>query len=201
MTNFFDKYGIIRTTINNNNTFVDRDDPESMQEILELIFMAYTNADKFSPRGGPRTIADLDTIQQKEQQLVEVLTNKQLEKEDDEAYSKLWQEWADRERKKRDLSLNREKMKRLHDALKNPEVKDLLLNVMKHKITPQQAFHDIKANPDLKNQIQGLTLNGKLGGKSCVFRRKNKKTTFKSRRNAQRTRRHRKSSTRRSTRK
>ena len=92
----------------------------------------------------------------------------------------------------------------LKKALENSEVKELLFKVMKSNTTPQKAFADIKANPIFTENMMSLTLKGKRGGKSRIFRRKNKKTRSKSRRNAQRTqrtRRHRKSSTRRSTRK
>lgn len=140
-------------------------------------------------------------------QLVNELAKREREIEEDKTRSDAVQKWAKDQREKINQSLKLEKidkMERLQRALKNPKVRDLLLKVMNHKITQEQAFADIKSNPDLKKQMMSLTLTGtgtRKGGKSRVFRRKNKKTRSKSRRNAQYTRRHRKSSSRRSTRK
>ena len=92
-------------------------------------------------------------------------------------------------------------MNRLRQALQNPEVTDLLLKVMNHQFTPQQAFNSINAIPNLKKQMLSLTSKGSQGGKSRIFRRKNKKMTSTSKQKTRGTRRHRKSSTRRSTRK
>ena len=134
-----------------------------------------------------------------------------MNRESWEAYAARIQE-RNRDYVKEDLS---KRMTRLQEALKDPNIKDILLKVMERRLTPdrafndikdlntQQAFNDIKANPSLKEKMMSLTLKGtgNKGGKSRVFRRKNKKTTSTSRRNARRTQRRRKSSTRRSTRK
>ena len=123
-----------------------------------------------------------------------------------------WKAYAARIQKRirDDVKEDRSKqMTRLQEALKDPNIKDILLKVMTRRLTPDKAFHDIKANPGLNQEMMRFTLKGsgtgsgtgKKGGKSRVFRRKNKKTTSKSKRNARRTQRHRKSSTRRSTRK
>jgi len=91
-------------------------------------------------------------------------------------------------------------MERLKEALKNSKVQDLLLKIMRRQMTPQQAFGAVTKHPKSKEQMMGLTLKGTNGGKSRVFRRKNKKMTSTSRRKVRGTRRHRKSYSRRSTR-
>lgn len=170
---------------------------------MELLDIAYEIADKDSPTG-TRTPFDIEIIESKRRQLENQLLESQREEEEDKKRSDAWQAFAERERQKTELSVKKEKLdkiKRLQKALENSEVKELLFKVMKSNTTPQKAFAYIKANPIFTENMMRLTLKGKSGGKSRIFRRKNKKTRSKSRRNAQRTRRHRKSSTRRSTRK
>lgn len=204
--NIFDQYHISKFVINPQNEMKDISYPENEEEIRDLLDMAYEIADKESPMGR-RTPFDIQLIETTRTQLERDLRERIREEKESEDYSNKWQNWAERERQKTELSLKIEKMKRLQRALENSEVTDLLLKVMNRKIMPERAFASINSNPDLKNQMMSLTWKGKRirkGGKSRVFRRKNKTTRSKSRRNAQRTRhtrRHRKSSTRRSTRK
>ncbi len=179
-------------------------------EIMDLMNTAYQAADKYNltKTRSPDVIQNLNELKN---QLEKDLLDREKDKKEINEHRLAWQAWAERQGETRELSVKREKsekMKRLQRALENPEVKDLLLKVMNRKITPQEAFDSIKANHMLKNQIQGLTLTGLngtgKGGKSRVFRRKNKTTRSKSRRNVRRTqhtRTHQKSSTRRSTRK
>jgi hypothetical protein len=203
----YDKYDIPDGVLNNDEiikTYELVDD----DEIWYLLNFAYDKADEISPTGR-RTPEQIDEIEQLKKELEEDMRQRQKEAEEDKAHSDSVQAWADTQRKKREDSVKREKIEkitRLQEALKNPKIKDLLLKVMNRKITPEQAFADIKANTDLKGKIMSLTYPTKyrgtrIGGKSRVFRRKNKKTTSTSRRNARRTQRHRKSSTRRSRRK
>lgn len=177
------------------------------EEIEYLVNYAYEyNNDPLTPEG-LRSPLTINAIEDMKNQLHNEMKEIEKEIKEQEEHSEKWQDFAERERQKTELSVKKEKLEkimRLQRALKNPEVKDLLFKVMKSQSTPQQAFAAINSNPDLKKQMTSLTLKGtgtRKGGKSRVFRRKNKKTTPKSRRNAQRTRRHRKSSTRRSTRK
>ena len=194
------------------DTAIDTSNLENEEEIMRLINIAYEIADDLSPTG-TRTPNDIDNIEQLKKELENNLRESQKEIEDDRLRSVAVQSWAEKQREKIDQSLKTEKlekMKRIHYALKYPKVGYLLLKVMNKTLTREQAqkqaFAAINSNPDLKKQMLSLTLKGteKLGGKSRVFRRKNKKMTSKSRRNAQRTRhtrRHRKSSTHRSRRK
>lgn len=204
---FDSKFGDkIPSLVLHGNVLINTDEPDDDEEIMELMNIAYKLADELSPTG-TRTPLDMKILDEKKKELESYLS--QINKEDEEAkaHSASWQAWAAQERKKTELSVKREKlekMKRLHEALKNPKIKELLLMVMNRQLTPQQAFADIKAKPDLQKQMMSLTLKGRSGGKSRVFRRKNKKMTSTSKRNVRRTRhtrRHRKSSTRRSTRK
>lgn len=202
--NFFDRYGIHQSFIHNDE-LIDVDRLQNDKEIMELLDIAYEIADKDSPTG-TRTPFDIEIIESKRRQLENQLLESQRKEEEDKKRSDAWQAFAERERQKTELSVKKEKLdkiKRLQKALENSEVKELLLlfKVMKSNTTPQKAFAYIKANPIFTENMMRLTLKGKSGGKSRIFRRKNKKTRSKSRRNAQRTRRHRKSSTRRSTRK
>jgi hypothetical protein len=200
--NILQEYGL-PSVILDDNELINTYQPNDNSEFRILMNALYRAADVKSPTG-IRTPSDIKKLEKIERIIARNITERQNQQNESNLHSESLQNWAERERQKTELSLNIAKMKRLHDALKNPEVKDLLLKVMNRKITPEQAFAAIKANTGLNKQIMSLTLKGKLGGKSCVFRRKNKKTTFKSRRNAQRTRhtrRHRKSSTRRSMRK
>lgn len=191
------------------DTAIDTSNLENEEEIMRLINIAYEIADDLSLTG-TRTPNDIDNIEQLKKELENNLRESQKETEDDRLRSVAVQSWAEKQREKIDQSLKTEKlekMKRIHDALKYPKVGYLLLKVMNKTLTQQQAFAAINSNPGLQKQMMSLTLKGtgtRNGGKSRVFRRKNKKTRSKSRRNAQRTqrtRRHRKSSTRRSTRK
>lgn len=207
-----DDYGI-PSKILDDDKLIKTDNPIDDDEIMLLVNIAYNMADEISPTG-KRTPNDIDKIERLKTQLEYELAERQREEEQDRAHRSAWQDWAEKNRQKIDQSLKTEKsekIKRLQRALENPEVKELLLKVMNKTLTQEQAqkqaFAAINSNSDLKKQMMGLTLKGtgtRKGGKSRVFRRKNKKTRSKSRRNAQytqRTRRHRKSSTRRSTRK
>jgi hypothetical protein len=181
------------------------------EEIKQLMDLAYEMADELSPTG-QRTPFDIEMIETKRKQLEEELRQRTEEEEEDQKHRHAWQDWAEREREKTELSLKREQMNRLQEALKKPEVKDLLkkpevqdllFKIMNHEIKPQQAFEAIKTNPRLNEQMLSLTSQRKTkkAGKSRVFRRKNKKMTSTSRRKVRGTRRHRKSYSRRSTRK
>jgi hypothetical protein len=163
-------------------TILVDDEPKNDEEILLLMNVLYQAADNRSPTG-TRTPADTDRLMKIQKVLEKVLENnlkqRQQQTNDDLIHINAWQAWAERERKKTDQSLEREKlekiekMNRLQEALKNPNIRKLLNK-------------------------------GQRGGKSCVFRRKNKKMTSTSRRNMRskrRRRNHRKSSTRRSMRK
>ncbi len=134
---------------------IDTSDPIDQQEIEQLMTALYTAADRKSPIGR-RTDDDITKLTKIQKILEDNLKKKKQIEDNSEDYRASWQKWAERERKKTELSLKQQK-----------------------------------------------TENNK-GGKSRVFRRKNKKMTSTSKRNlrrTRRTRRHRKSSTRRSTRK
>jgi len=194
------------------DTAIDTSNLENEEEIMQLINIAYEIADDLSPTG-TRTPNDIDNIEQLKTQLEYELAQRKIEEEQDRLHSLAVQSWAEKQRENKKLLVKQdklEKMKRLHDALKNPKVGDLLFKVMNNTLTREQAqkqaFAAINSNPGLKKQMMSLTWTGTetRGGKSRVFRRKNKKMTSKSRRNVRRTRhtrRHRKSSSRRSTRK
>jgi hypothetical protein len=89
------------------------------------------------------------------------------------------------------------------DITKLTEIQNILETNLekKKKIENKSEEYSIAWQAWAKRQHKNPEKNNVIGGKSRVFRRKNKTTRSKSRRNAQRTRRHRKSSTRRSTRK
>ena len=204
---FYSKFGDkIPSLVLHGDVLFNTDEPHNDEEIMALINSAYEIADEISPTG-TRTPLDMKILDEKKKELERDLRERNKEDEEAQAHSDAWQAWAAQERKKTELSVKREKlekMKRLHEALKNPKIKELLLMVMNRQLTPQQAFAGIKAEPDLHKQMMSLTSKGRSGGKSRVFRRKNKKMTSTSKRNVRRTRhtrRHRKSSTRRSTRK
>ena len=130
---------------------IDTSDPIDQQEIEQLMTALYTAADRKSPIGR-RTDDDITKLTKIQKILEDNLKKKKQIEDNSEDYRASWQKWAERERKKTELSLKQQKK----------------------------------------------------GGKSRVFRRKNKKMTSTSKRNVRRTRRtrrHRKSSTRRSTRK
>ena len=181
---------------------------ETNGEIMNWLQLALEHADELSPTGS-RTPHDIEILEIEKKRLEQELKQRQQEEEEDNAHSASWQAWAKTQRQKINDSLKREKINKitqLQKALENPKVKDLLLKVRDRTISQKQVFDAINENTKLKEQITTLTrpiskrVTG-TGGKSRVFRRKNKKTTSTSRRNARRTRRHRKSSTRRSTRK
>jgi len=201
----YDEYNIPDKVLDDDK-FIMTDEPVDDDEMMDLLQYALDQADEISPTGR-RTPQDIHNIKILETELKKDLRQRQKEAEEDKEHSDSVQAWADKERQKREDSVKREKIEkitRLQEALKNPKIKDLLLKVMNRKLTPQQAFADIKDNASgSKEQMMSLTLKGLggRGGKSRVFRRKNKKTTSTSRRNARRTQRRRKSSTRRSTRK
>jgi len=197
------------TVIVHNDSIIDPGELQNDEEIMRLMDLAYQMADEVSPTG-QRTPSDIDMIELKRKQLEEELRQRTKEEKDDQKLRDDWQYWAQREREKTELSLNREQLKRFKEAVKNPRVKDLLLKpkvqdlllkIMRRQMTPEQAFGAVTKDPDLKKQMMGLIYQGtKKGGKSRVFRRKNKKMTSTSRRKVRGTRRHRKSYSRRSTR-
>ena len=221
-TDFKTKIGELPHDVLNNGEIFNTERLKDEQEIMKFMNILYEVADELSPTG-TRTPVDIKILEKTEQQLKEDLDKREQETKEDEKHSENVQVWADKERKKKEDYIQAwveelkkredsvkgekiEKITRLQEALKNPKIKELLLKVMNHELTPQQAFADIKGNTDLKEKMMSLTYPTKYretrtGGKSRVFRRKNKKTTSTSRRNARRTQRHRKSSTRRSTRK
>lgn len=208
---FFSNYHIPQGVLND-NTLINFYELQNEYEIMELMDIAYETADKISPTG-TRTPIDIKIIEQKRKELEDELRVRQQEEKEDEQHRQNWQNWAEHERKKTELSLKKEKleqMTRLQKALENPKIKDLLLKVMNHELTPEKAFSTITKNSKLKEQMMTLTSTHGRGGKSRIFRRKNTKMTSKSIRTARmartarstrRTRRHRNSSTRRSRRK
>lgn len=203
-TDIFNKYNIPSALLNDDE-LIETDKPIDDKEIMELMNVAYQIADKSSPTG-TRTPFDIEILETKRKQLEQDLLDREKEENEDTEFRKAVQDNAEKERKKTELSVKREileRINRLQNALKNPTIKELLLNVINHKLTPQQAFASIKENSSLKEQMMHLTLNGvgKSGGKSRIFRRKNKKSTSRTRRSMRSTRRHRKSSSRRGMRK
>ena len=203
--NFKDELNRIR--INNGEVF-NTEELDNDEEIMKLLTNTVKTADELSPTGS-RTPHDVSMLEKEEKRLKEDRRKREQQEAEDNAHRASWQTWANTQRQKRNDSLKREKINKitqLQNALKDPKVKDLLLKVRDRTILPEQAFDDINDNSSLKEKMMSLTrpLSKRVtdrGGKSRVFRRKNKKTTSTSRRNARRTRRHRKSSTRRSTRK
>ncbi len=209
-TDIYDRYGMSRIIVDNDN-LIDLDNPTNDEEIKNFIDTAYEFADKQSPTG-TRTPSDVNRLEIKRKELKQMLSEMEEEKSQNQMNRESWEAHAARTQKRirDDVKEDRSKqMTRLQEALKDPNIKDILLKVMTRRLTPDKAFHAIKANPGLNQEMMRLTLKGpgtgsgtgNKGGKSRVFRRKNKKTTSKSKRNARRTQRHRKSSTRRSTRK
>ena len=190
--------------------------PENSDEINNLVSATYELLNQDTPTGR-RTPEDIRNIENFRKDLKQNLYDTELDEIENQHNRENWLAYAEKIRKQNE-NLNNDLIKRFHSkqkpqeimhlnkALENPKVKDLLLKVRDRTISPKQVFDAIKENTDLKEQITTLTrpiskrVTG-TGGKSRVFRRKNKKTTSTSRRNARRTRRHRKSSTRRSTRK
>ena len=186
-------------------------EPINYEEISLLMNVLYKAADE-SPRG--RTPADIERLINIRKVLEKSLYEREQQEMNAQQRSNSVQTIAEQERKKTEISVKqeiKEKMNRLHQALQDPRIKGLFYkpDATRMRLNPEDAFDYIKANPDLKNQIQGLTFIKRettktSGGKSRVFRRKNKKMTSTSKRNVRRTRhtrRHRKSSTHRSTRK
>jgi len=84
---------------------------------------------------------------------------------------------------------------------KRKELKQMLSEMEEEKSQNQMNRESWEAHAARTQKRIRDDVKEDKGGKSRVFRRKNKKTTSKSKRNARRTQRHRKSSTRRSTRK
>jgi hypothetical protein len=215
-TDFYERFKIPSIIVDNEN-IIDLDNPTNDEEIMNLINTAYEVADK-KINTGQRSPVDVKIVEKKRKELEKTRSITEEEERQNKMNRESWEAYAariqerNRDSVKEDLSI---RMTRLKEALKDPEIKDILLKVMNRTISKeqafydikdlntQQAFNDIKANPSLKKQMMSLTLKGpaNTGGKSRVFRRKNKKTTSTSRRNARRTQRRRKSSTRRSTRK
>lgn len=190
---------------------IDTGELQNNEEIMLLMDFAYEMADELSPTG-TRSPDDIKLIESTKKQLQDNLARKTQDEKSDEEYSKAWQLWAEQQRKKSESFLTqdkREKMNRLQDALKNPKVQDLLkkpkvqdllLKIMTRQMTPQELFANAKESPYFRKAMSLVTLQGTKGGKSRVFRRKNKKMTSTSRRKVRGTRRHRKSYSRRSTR-
>ena len=207
-TEFKTKFGELHGDVLHDDQVFNTEELENNEEIKKFIDIAYDYADDISPTGS-RSPHDISILEKEEKQLKEDLLKRKQQKEEDNAHSASWQAWAKTQRQKINDSLKREKINeitQLQNALKDPKIKDILLKVMNRTISKEQAFDAIKEKTDLKEQIMTLThpLSKRVfgrGGKSRVFRRKNKKRTSTSKRNARRTRRHRKSSTRRSTRK
>ena len=183
-------------------------EPINNDEIIMLMNALFLAADNKSPTG-TRTPVDTERLTNIQRILEKNMSERKKAEDAEQERSDSVQQIAEREREKTELSVKKdiiEKMKRLHQALQDPRIKGLLYKpeYTKRLITPEKAFADIKAETDLRKQMMSLTLKGRSGGKSRVFRRKNKKMTSTSKRNVRRTRhtrRHRKSSTRRSTRK
>lgn len=203
-TDIFNKYNIPSALLNDDE-LIETDKPIDDKEIMELMNVAYQIADKSSPTG-TRTPFDIEILETKRKQLEQDLLDREKEENEDTEFRKAVQDNAEKERKKTELSVKREileRINRLQNALKNPTIKELLLKVKNHELTPQQAFASIKENSSLKKQMMRLTLKGlgQGGGKSRIFRRKNKKSTSRTRRSMRSTRRHRKSSSRRGMRK
>jgi len=199
------------TVLVHNDSVINTGELQNDEEIMNLMDFAYDMADKVSPTG-QRTPFDIEMIETKKKELEEELRQRKEEEEEYQELRDAWQKWAERQREKTELSLRIEQMNRLQEALKKPEVKDflkksegkdLLLKVMTRQMTPQELFDNLKNNPKLNDIMLRTTLPGttKIAGRSRVFRRKNKKTTSTSRRKVRGTRRHRKSYSRRSTRK
>lgn len=194
----------IPLTILDDDVLINTYEPINDEEISLLMNVLYTAARKSDRKITDADIKRLINIQK----VLEKSLNKREEQEmNDQQHSNSVQAIAEQERKKTEILVKqeiKEKMNRIHQALQDPRLKGLFYKPDATRMLPEDAFAAIKANPRFNKQMMDLTLNRKRAGKSRVFRRKNKKTTSKSRRNAQRTqrtRRHRKSSTRRSTRK
>lgn len=203
----------IPLTILDDDVLINTYEPINHEEISLLMNVLYQAADKRSPTGR-RTPADIERLINIQKVLENSLNKREEQEMNDQQRSNSVQAIAEQERKKTETSVKqeiKEKMNRIHQALQDPRIKGLFYkpDTTRMPIKPEDAFADIKSKPELEKQMMSLTLKGtkRSGGKSRVFRRKNKKMTSKSRRNAQRTqrtqrtRRHRKSSSRRSTRK
>lgn len=151
---------------------------ENDEEIIEFMDTAYQAADKVSPTG-TRTPDDIQNLKELKNQLQQDLRDREKEKEENNAHSLGWQNWADQQRKKTELSVKREKMNRLRDALKNPEVKKLVMMVMKDELMPEQAFHSIKANTRGGYNHRRHKSNKKGKYKSRKFRKSYKRKTIR----------------------
>jgi len=187
--------------------FIKTYEPKDRDEIDLLMNALYIAADRKS--AGQRTPENINRLTNISRILEADLNERKQHEIDDQERSESRKQNAaqtaqrDRERIEKSVRNEKiEKMKRLKEALKNPRVQDLLLKVMNDKIKPQQAFRAVIEDPDSKTKMMSLTSKGttKTGGRSRVFRKKNKKMTSTSRRKVRGTRRHRKSYSRRSTR-
>lgn len=196
----------------NDDEFIKTYEPKDDEEIDLLMDALYIAADRKS--AGQRTPENINRLTKIRHILDAELKERERDEIDEQERSESRQQnaaqTAERDRERTKLSVKKEKiekMERLKKALKNPKVKDLLVKIRMRQMTPQQAFGAVKSKPRLNEQMMRTTLQGtrtgtrKKGGKSRIFRRKNKKTTSTSRRKVRGTRRHRKSYSRRSTRK
>jgi len=193
-----------------NDVFIKTYEPKDDEEIDLLMDALYIAADKRSPTG-TRTPANVERLINIRNKLHDELEKRKYDEIAEEKRSENLRQNvalnAQRDHERVLLSVRNEKiekMKRLKEALKNPRVQDLLVKIRMRQMTPQQAFEAVKSNPEWNEQMKQTTLQETRkikGGKSRVFRRKNKKMTSTSRRKVRGTRRHRKSYSRRSTRK
>jgi len=184
--------------------------PKDNEEIDLLMEALYIAADRKSD--GQRTPENIDRLTKIRHILDAELKERERDEIDEQERSKIRQkkaaQTAEQDRERTELSVKKEKiekMERLKKALENTQVQDLLFKVMNNRIKKEEAlFGAVTKNPKSKEQMMGLIYQGtrkRKGGKSRVFRRKNKKMTSTSRRKVRGTRRHRKSYSRRSTRK
>jgi len=182
--------------------------PKDNEEIDLLMEALYIAADRKS--AGQRTPENIDRLTKIRHILDAELKERERDEIDEQERSKIRQkkaaQTAEQDRERTELSVKKEKiekMERLKKALENTQVQDLLFKVMNNKIKKEEAlFGAVTKHPKSKEQMMGLIYQGtNKGGKSRVFRRKNKKMTSTSRRKVRGTRRHRKSYSRRSTRK
>jgi len=177
MFTIYSKISLIMSESNGEDVFGD---PENSDEIDNLVNATYNWLDEDTPTGR-RTPEGIRNIENFRKELKKDVDDIELEKRENEINRMSWQAYSDRKRKQNE-NLNKDEIKRFHSnqktqeilqlnkALENPKVKDLLFKVITQRISPQ-------ANPDLKEIMMSLTLNGtgNKGGKSRVFRRKNKK--------------------------
>jgi len=188
--------------------FIKTYEPKDRDEIDLLMNALYIAADRKS--AGQRTPENINRLTNISRILEADLNERKQHEIDDQERSESRKQnaaqTAERHRKRIEKSVRNEKieqMKRLQEALKKPEVQDLLVKIRMRQMTPQKAFGAVKSKSEWNEQMMQTTLQGtrtKTGGRSRVFRKKNKKMTSTSRRKVRGTRRHRKSYSRRSTR-